>query len=225
MSNRRHPFINNYIYHIFNKTIDGKRIFTNEKICDTFLEVIRYYRSNESYLRYSKYRELHKELKLNLMNKIENKNTFRISLLAFTLMPTHYHLILKQNQQNGISFFMSQIQNSLTRFYNLKEGRKGSIFLQTFKSKLIESEAQFKHTTRYVHLNIFSGGLIKELTDIVNYPFSSFNEYVCPAGKILSEPDYALSMFDNNRERYKKFVFDNAEQQKMLEFCKYAKKW
>ena len=71
MSNRRHPFINNYIYHIFDKTIDGKRIFSDKKICETFLEVIRYYRSNESYLRYSKYRELPEELKLGKAQRFQ----------------------------------------------------------------------------------------------------------------------------------------------------------
>lgn len=225
MPGRLHPFVTNYCYHIFNKTIEGKRIFEEEETCEIFLDVVRYYRSIESYLRYSKYRKLPEELKQNFKNKTDDKSTFRISLLAFCLMPTHYHFVLRQNQINGISFFISQIQNSITKYYNIKHDRKGPIFLQTFKSKFIQSEDQLKHTTRYVHLNIFSGGLISKIEEIEKYPFSSFLEYVSPSSESLSEPDYVLSIFNNDRKRYNRFVLDNAEHQKMLGYCKHTEKW
>ena len=225
MPGRPQPLVNSYIYHVFNKAIEGKRIFSEVNICQIFLDVVRYYRSTESYLRYSKYRKLPAGSKQIFRDKISNKDSFRISLLAFSLMLTHYHFILRQNKSMGISFFMSQIQNSITRYYNLKNDRKGSIFLQTFKSKLIQSEGQLKHTSRYVHLNILSGGVVKNIEEMEKYPYSSFSEYISSSIDPLSESDHVLSLFENNRERYKKFVFDNAEHQKMLEYCKYSEKW
>lgn len=140
-------------------------------------------------------------------------------------MPTHYHLLIKQNQHKGISFFMSQLQNSFTRFYNIKSLRTGPILLEKFKSKPIISEEQLKHISRYIHLNPFSGGLIKNISEIKNYPYSSFPEYLKLSENNFCDSTVVLSFFGGNKKEYKDFVLNNAEYQKTLEYCKYSNKW
>jgi len=224
MPGRKHPLLTGNIYHIYNKTIERRAVFVGE-YCDKFIQTARYYRSSQSILRFSNFQKLPETLFSIYEKKVTDKRTFRVIVLAYCLMPTHYHMLIKQIQDKGISFFISQIQNSFTRFYNIKSSRTGPIFLEKFKSKLIVSEEQLKHTSRYIHLNPFSSGLIKKVPQILKYQYSSLAEYFNSSNKSLSNPNIILSFFANDKKRYKNFVLNNAEHQKMLEYCKYSNKW
>ncbi len=225
MPGRTHPLITDHTYHIFNRTIEHKMVFEDSEICRIFLDIVWYYRSSYAHLRFSNFRKLPQELKQSYEKKINDKRSFRVSILAYCIMPTHYHFLLRQNQTQGISFYISQIQNSFTRYLNLKYERAGPIFLHTFRSKPIQSEEQLKHVSRYIHLNPFSSGIVADIENLSKYPWSSFKEYVFLSNHILSDPTNVLSFFANNRERYKRFVLDNGEHQKMLEYCKYSNRW
>ena len=225
MSGRNHIFLTNNIYHIYNKTIEQKRIFADQEICKKFLDILTYYRSSQSLLRYSNFQNLSSELKIQYEKRIFDRRTFRISILSYCLMPTHFHLLIKQKQENGISFFISQILNSFTRYRNIKNERVGPIFLHPFKSKYIQTEEQLKHVSRYIDLNPFSSGIVKEKTELEYYSWSSFGQYLSPKNDSISETEFILSLFNNDRTRYKKFVLDNAEHQKTLEYCKYSERW
>jgi len=224
MPGRLHPLITGNIYHVFNKSIEKKVIFSKE-FCNVFLKTAFYYRSSQSILRYSNFQKLSPPLMEFYMRKVQNKRAYRISILAFCLMPTHYHLLLQQNQEGGISTFLSQLQNSFTRFYNIKTHRSGPIFLQKFKSKPILSEEMLKHVSRYIYLNPYSSGLIKTIDEIKNYSHSSFFEYIIEDAHTLCDIDYCPNCWVHYRKRYEDFVLDNAEYQKTLEYCKYSNKW
>lgn len=225
MSGRNHFFLTNNIYHVYNKTIEQKRIFDDQEICKKFLDILTYYRSSQSLLRYSNFQNLSSELKIQYEKKIFDGRTYRISILSYCLMPTHFHLLIKQKQENGISFFISQILNSFTRYQNIKNERVGPIFLHPFKSKYIQTEEQLKHVSRYIHLNPFSSGIVKEKTELEYYSWSSFGHYLSQKNDSISEIKFILSLFNNDKTRYKKFVLDNAEHQKTLEYCKYSERW
>lgn len=139
-------------------------------------------------------------------------------------MPTHYHFILRQKQDSGISNSISLIQNSFTRFYNIKNSKNGPTFIHRFKSKPITSEEQFRHVSRYIHLNPYASGLITKVDDLEKYPWSSYKNFIYSLNKSLTETKDVLSLFNYDRERYKKFVINNADYQKTLELCKYAEK-
>ena len=68
---------------------------------------------------------------------------------------------------------------------------------------------------------MYSSGLVKNINDIITYPWSSFRAYILGETNALVDADYILNIFDNNRERYAKFVYDNALYQKELEKYKY----
>ena len=155
MSGRNHIFLTNNIYHIYNKTIEQKRIFADQEICKKFLDILTYYRSSQSLLRYSNFQNLSSELKIQYEKRIFDRRTFRISILSYCLMPTHFHLLIKQKQENGISFFISQILNSFTRYRNIKNERVGPIFLHPFKSKYIQTEEEkFSVAYRFMEIEL-----------------------------------------------------------------------
>ncbi len=225
MPGRQHPLLNGQIYHVFNKTIDGRRVFINDAYNKLALETVSYYRSSQAIMRFSNYRKLPSKLKYYYEQKIYKADTFRVSIVAFVLMPTHYHFLLRQNFDSGISTFLSQIQNSYTRYYNLKNERKGQIFLDRFKSKPIYNDEQFKHTSRYIHLNPYSGGIASTIFQLENFSWSSFREYLDESIQSICDKSILLSFFNNDIGRYRKFVLNNKEHQKMLEYCKYTNKW
>ncbi|MBI4004801.1 transposase [Candidatus Roizmanbacteria bacterium] len=175
---RPEPFINGGIYHVFNKTIDKRQTFTIDCYSVFFLEILEYYRSIKSVVSHSRLKLLSPEENLKIFREIAYKKYFRIEILAYCLMPNHFHLLIKQFVTDGIPRFVSNVVNSFTRYYNLQHERKGPVFLPNFKSVKIESDEQLMHVSRYIHLNPYSSGLVRDRDKLPNYQWSSFPEYL-----------------------------------------------
>lgn len=225
MPGRDEPFVNNEIYHVFNKTIESKSIFDDNKLCALFLELIKYYRSTKSRISYSRLEHLEKDLRHKILDDVLITRYYKIQILCYCLMPTHFHLLVRQISIKGISKFISDIVNSFTRFYNLKNQRKGPIFLPRFKAERIRNNEQLIHVSRYIHINPDSSEIVRTKEELINYDWSSLKEYVFIKADNLSDPAYILNIFNNDREKYKNFIFNNLEYQRTLEMIKHADKW
>lgn len=225
MPQRNEPFVNDQIYHVFNKTIDKRKIFNEEKNCLNFLEISKYYRSEKANISFSKLKTLSNDKLKNILREINYQKYFRVEIYAYCLMPTHFHFLLKQLQEGGIKRYMSNILNSFTKSFNTKFERLGPIYLPLFKSERIKSDEQFIHNSRYIHLNSYSSGIIKNINDLIKYPWSSFKDYVTAKNNSMVNTEPILSYFDLDRDKYKKFVLDNADYQKTLEYLKHIEKW
>lgn len=115
---------------------------------------------------------------------------------------------------------MSDILNSITRYYNVLHKRKGPLFLPQFRSQVILSREQLIHVSRYIHLNPYSSGLVNQLHELESYPLSSFREYLTDEN--ICNCEIVLSQMQDRAEAYRKFVLDNADYQKTLEYCKHV---
>ena len=102
MPSRRDVFLNNKYYHVFNKTLDGRKLFHNTGISRLFLNLVKYYRSSKADIRYSIFRELPKELKKEREKLLVYQKYFRVELFAYCLMPTHFHFFVKQKREKGV---------------------------------------------------------------------------------------------------------------------------
>lgn len=135
--------------------------------------------------------------------------------MCYSLMPNHFHFLLRQEINGGISKFLSQFLNSYTRYFNTKNDRVGQLFLDTFKNVLVEREEQLLHLSRYIHLNPFSSSIINSLEDLYKYEWSSLGEYIGRSEDSICEKEMILSSF-RTKESYKKFVSDRADYQREL---------
>ncbi len=212
MSRRNLVFADGYCYHIFNRAVRGEEIFTGSKSLHRALEILKYYRYPQK-IKFSRLKQIPLRLREEYQHQVSQELPY-VELYAFSLMPDHYHFLLRQLQAGGVNRFISNFQNSYARYFNTRENRFGSLFQNPFKAKLVANDEQLLHLSRYIHLNPVTAYLVKE-ENLKDYPWTSLSEYA------RMEPDivdikFILGMFGGSSEKYLKFVFDRADYQQKL---------
>lgn len=207
MPSRKVPLVTGGYYHVYNRGAFGVPLFENQREAKAFVKALIYYTLIKPPRRLS----LEKRYKENVMD-FEKR---LVSILAYCVMPNHFHLLLKQEVDGGISTYMRRLTLSFVRYYNTLHKQKGPLFQSFFNAVLVESENQLLHVSRYIHLNPTSAKLVE---DPLSYKYSSFPYYV-HAGeqKPLVFDDILRS---KKREYYQHFVYDNVEYQQTLQFIK-----
>jgi putative transposase len=135
-------------------------------------------------------------------------------LLAYVLMPNHYHLLLKMIGET-FSSGMQKFAISYTKAINKRYGRVGALFQGAYQAILVEDDAHLLHLARYIHLNPVRAGLAKKPED---WEFSSYRETIGLRPGTLPNPDMILSFFasagaavETRQQRYQQFVADWGE--------------
>lgn len=132
-------------------------------------------------------------------------------------MPNHFHFLLRQLKDGGITEFVSKATNSYTKYFNTKHRRIGPLFQGEFKAVPIETEEQLLHVSRYIHLNPFVADLVKNL-DL--FPYSSYKNFISPESNNFCVTKPILDFFKNPDE-YKAFIDDHSAYAKELERVKH----
>lgn len=219
MPGRELRFVTDEIYHTFNRGIEPFQTFTNEGDYRRALLTLELYHLATPPMKLSQLLSLDKGVQEQILNNIRQEEGV-VDILSFCLMPNHFHLLLRQKKDGGISKFMGDFQNSYTRFFNTKHERKGPLFLRPFKAVKIYSEQQLLHVSRYQHLNAHSASIVKSLEQLEGYPWSSLPEYLGLTERDLCEKETILSHF-KDISSYRNFIFDQADYQRSLEEIKH----
>lgn len=206
----------NEIYHVFNRSVAREHIFSYKRSLNKALEIVEFYRYPQA-VRLSKLKTLPEDAKKDYLVALEGKTPL-VELYAWTFMPNHYHFLLKQLEDNGIKNFISNFQNSFAKFFNIKNNRNGALFQNPFHAKLVETDEQFMHISRYIHLNPVTSHII-EFTDLTTYPYTSFNDYTHTRSKSFINTEFLLGLF-GSREAYVGFTSDQVEYQRELHLIK-----
>ena len=172
-SNRKIVFANGEYYHLFNRGVERRLVFTNKREFLRAVDLVNFYRFDKPPLRYSKFLALSEELKPNFLASLDEKI---VEVIAFCLMGNHFHFLVKQVRDNGISKFMANFMNSYTKYFNTKYQRVGPLFQGAFKAVHIESDEQLLHLSRYIHLNPVSSFMVKS-DQLKDYQWSSYPDY------------------------------------------------
>ena len=171
-------------------------------------------------LRLSSYYDLSTKEREAFQISLTDKNKDKIvEILAYCLMPNHFHLILRQKQDNGISNFVANFSNSYTKYFNIKHKRPGSLFQGPFKAVHVETDEQLLHLSHYIHINPVSSGVIKP-EKLEEYFWSSFPEYLGKSQLAICDTNW-LSGFFSTKKKYKQFVFDQIGYAQKLESIKH----
>lgn len=132
-------------------------------------------------------------------------------------MPNHFHLLIKQLTDNGISEFMRKFTHSYTKYMNVKYGKQGPLFQGMFKAVPIENDEQLVHVSRYIHLNPLVSNLIR---DLKLYRWSSYLDFTSGVENSNLYTKEILSHFKSKLD-YEKFVMDQADYGAELERIKH----
>ena len=206
------------IYHVFNRGIAQAPIFKYSKDYQRFLDLLSYYRFNPS-LSFSHYNRLEKAAKNHYWSNLKENNPQIVEILAFCLMPNHFHFLLKQTKEQGIKMFVSNIQNGYAKYFNTRHNRSGALFQAMFKAVRIETDEQLLHVSRYIHLNPVTAYIVAP-ENILPYLWSSLSEYLGQTSPTLTNPKLVLDMIKGPKN-YKNFLLDQANYQRELDKIKH----
>ena len=182
------PLVNDNFYHIFNRGVEKRQIFLTERDYERFLQTLYYYQFSGPKPKFSN--------KYRFKNKEFDKNPKIVDLLAFCLMPNHFHLLIKQLEDGGTQEFLSKIANSYTKYFNTKHKRVGPLFQGQFKAVLIESDEQLIHVSRYIHLNPYVADITK---DWDNFPYSSIRQFTGTSSLQICNTEHLLAFFKDSQ--------------------------
>lgn len=211
---RKIPLANKHFYHIYNRSLDGRPIFEDKRDLRRFLLTINFYRFRNLPLRYSFFFNLKPSEREKMIQEIKKNEEILVEILSYAIMPNHYHLLLRQVDENGISRFVGNLQNSYARYYNTKNERKGHLFEGEFKAVLVESEEQLIHLARYIELNPLTSFIIKNFEELKKSNLVSLHEYLNNSEGICQKK-YLLSHF-KSISRYLSFLKNHEDYQKKL---------
>jgi putative transposase len=169
----------NYYYHIYNRVIEDKKLFY----------------STENYIFY-----------LKLWNDIDFSNTCKV--IAYCLMPTHYHYLLKIKNTTIFTKKISYLFNRYLKSLNTVRHEKGQYFRNRFKAKLIDDEKYLIQLCYYIHLNPLKSGIVKSLDD---WPFSNYLAFIGKRnGKLIDQEFYReyIQSAKNYRDAIKTISFN-----------------
>ncbi len=177
-------FENGSFYHIYNRGNRKQQIFLSDRDYERFLD-----------------------------KTLEYKKKYGITIVAFCLMPNHFHFLVKQVSNSLISKFFSDLCNSYARHFNTKYETVGSLYQGRFKSKLVDRDEYLVHVSRYIHLNpVELHSIGKYIIDnLLAYKWSSLPYYLSPVANEIVDTELILSYFAQNNPRndYRKFVISN----------------
>lgn len=168
---RQTLLINNEIYHIYNRGVDKRHIFLDEQDHQRFADSLVVFNNQEN-LNGQRFKD---------RVKFENEKPL-VNVIAYCLMPNHFHLLLEQQVDNGVEKFIHKMATSYTMYFNKKYTRTGILLQGVFKRSHIKSNGRLLEISRYIHSNpvkiLDSNTTTIPIKDkLLAYPWSSFPDY------------------------------------------------
>ena len=140
---RKFSFVPGEYYHIYNRGIEKRSIFESDEDWKRFQHLL--------YLGNSDKNVIFKTIQGDPLDW-KRGNTL-VNILAYTLMPNHFHLIIKEKNEGGVSKFLTKVSTAYSMYFNTKYERSGGLFCRPFRAKHIGSDEYFQWVFSYVHFN------------------------------------------------------------------------
>lgn len=191
----------NGYYHVYNRGVEKREVFLDHQDYVVFLSYLRDYLCPADTL-----------IKVYQSRKLKNYSG-TVSLLAYCLMPNHFHFLLKQRMGRSMTDFMKSLLTRYSMYFNRKYERVGSLFQGTYRAVSITSDEQLIYTSRYIHRNPSlvdpTSGLNPEVfLELRNYSYSSLQNYLEYIDQDWIKKDEVINIFREGDKisAYKDFV-------------------
>lgn len=185
-------------YHVYNRGVEKRIIFLDDNDYTVFLGLLKKYLSgkNDNNINRHKFNNLGKEVRL----------------LAYCLMPNHFHLLLYQTTEDAITKLMRRVITGYAMYFNNRYQRIGGLFQGRYKASRINADAYLQHISRYIHLNP---------DDYLGWSYSSLPYYLGEKKAVWVQPEQVLELFSNDPIEYKEFLHDYEDSKKELDILKW----
>jgi putative transposase len=186
-------FVENSYYHVYNRGVEKRIIFQDKQDYKVFLSYLKYALS-----KLPKPEDVKKPFKTTTFKGLPFKGVPRlpknfikeIQLIAYCLMPNHFHLLIKQVNKNSMTSFITSIITRYSMYFNKKYKRVGRLFQGPYKAVRIKDDAYLLHLSRYIHLNP------EENTKNLEEAYSSYADYLGLRNTKWIKPKAILDFFN-----------------------------
>jgi len=228
---RKVKFEPNSIYHIYNRGVDKRDIFMEEDDKWRCLQGLCLFNDEKNSSNILWQIEKNRgEVNLKILKDyiIKEGKKPLVRILSYCLMPNHYHLLVEELQERGVSKFMHKFGNGYVHYFNDKYQRSGSLFGGPFKAVLVENELYLQYLLIYINV-LNPGQLIEpklkeegihDMESIIKfaneYPWSTHQEYSGKRGSIIIDKGMLGEMFQDS-EKYREFAWQVLSDKKYQE--------
>lgn len=208
---RKFKFSIDEFYHIYNRGNNKSVIFLNDSDRKRFLRLL--------YICNTSSPVVFKTIQGMPLDKIKREDTL-VDIGAYCLMPNHFHLLLREKEEGGISRFLEKLLTGYSMYFNKRHGRTGKLFEGRSRAQHADTDEYLKYLFAYIHLNplkiIDPEWKESGVTDhtkakkyLAEYRFSSYPEYLGTdreEGKILARE--AFPEYFSKPKDFDKFIGD-----------------
>ncbi len=205
----------NSFYHLYNRGVEKRQICMDEQDFGVLLSYLKTYLMPKPIDRLTAviadpmahWRDKQEANRLLRLNNFSDS----IELIAYTLMPNHYHFLIWQKEETAMDQFMNSLWTRYTMFFNRKYKRIGPLFQDVYKAVYVQTDEQLLHLTRYIHRNAIAKRRFRNPASkgdaLRSYFFSSYPEYIGLRTTAWVHPEKVLSYWQkNHKENYEDFV-------------------
>jgi len=178
MPRRRTQFAQGQYYHIYNRGVERRPIFREE---ENYLYLLRLVK--------------------------EYTGELGVTVIAYCLMPNHYHVLVRQDGEKRAGLLPQLAFNRYTKAFNKRYGRTGTLFEGRYRSVWVDRTEYLFHLCRYIHANPVKAGLASRLEE---WPFSNYLEWVQKRKGTLVDREFVAESFPDADE-YREFVLEVLE--------------
>lgn len=203
--NRIKQYNKDSYYHIYNRGTEKRSIFLDQQDYSIFLSYLKEYltpkdiESLNIVLQSIRTTSAEKEAAKRKLKM--NNFTSDITLLAYCLMPNHFHFLIKQKDAGSMDKFMNSLGTRYTMYFNKKYKRVGSLYQGVYKAAMVYTDEQLLNLSRYIHKQALS---LPSLSGS-DQP-SSYNIYIGKQKTEWVNPEEILQFFS---KRFPKLSYKN----------------
>jgi putative transposase len=190
--------ISGEIYHLYNRGVEKRSIYKSRVDYVRFIHDLFEFNDTASAPEFKRRHVLDTSNVGYRKPHIQKTKHKIVQVLAFCLMPNHYHLLVRQLQENGLSLFMHKLGAGYTNAFNRKYNRVGPLLQGKYKIKHVHKDAYLQHLICYIHFNPMK--FLKTQNELNAYRWSSHSDYLGEDnfGSII-EKDFILKVFGNEK--------------------------
>lgn len=75
-----------------------------------------------------------------------------VSVVAYCLMDNHFHLLVQEREEQGVSKFMQRLCTSMSLYFNAKYQERGTLFQGTYKAQPVEDDRHLQYVAAYIQV-------------------------------------------------------------------------